>query len=97
MADTFVGVASKGEQLALPLLLAGQLASITELRWCGIGGTMDQGRRWQPYTDFLVYSALMALPWGGPDLAQSAPAELDRLFAKVCCNPALRANTPVIP
>ena len=47
------------------------------------GGTTDQGRRWQPYTDFLVYSALMALPWGGPDLAQSAPAELDRLFTKV--------------
>jgi len=25
----------------------------------------------------------MALPWGGPDLAQSAPADLDRLFTKV--------------
>jgi len=24
---------------------------------------------WQPYTDWLVYSALIALPWGGPELA----------------------------
>lgn len=47
------------------------------------GGSEDEGRRWQPYTDFLVYSALMALPWGGADLAQSAPADLDRLFARV--------------
>ena len=30
-----------------------------------------------------MYAALMALPWGGADLAQSAPADLDRLFARV--------------
>jgi hypothetical protein len=55
-----------------------------DIGWrCHAGGTEDQGRRWQPYTDFLVGSVLMALPWGGPDLAQSAPADLDRLFGKV--------------
>lgn len=36
---------------------------------------MDSGRGWQPYADHLVYSALAALPWGGSELAESAPAE----------------------
>ena len=42
---------------------------------------MDSGRGWQPYADHLVYSALAALPWGGSELAESAPAEV--------CNHAL--------
>ena len=37
---------------------------------------MDSGRGWQPYADHLVYSALAALPWGGSELAESAPAEV---------------------
>lgn len=37
---------------------------------------MDSGRSWQPYADHLVYSALAALPWGGSELAESAPAEV---------------------
>ena len=35
---------------------------------------------WQPYADYLVYSVLIALPWGGADLAEGAPAELDKLL-----------------
>ena len=30
----------------------------------------DGGRLWQPYTDFLVMTALMAVPWGGPEMYQ---------------------------
>ena len=40
----------------------------------------DGGRVWQPYADYLVYSVLLALPWGGPDLAEGAPAELEKLL-----------------
>ena len=35
---------------------------------------------WQPYADYLVYSVLIALPWGGADLAEGAPAELEKLL-----------------
>lgn len=41
---------------------------------------LDSSRVWQPYADYLVYSVLMALPWGGTDLAEGAPAELDKLL-----------------
>ncbi|KAK9846278.1 hypothetical protein WJX81_000837 [Elliptochloris bilobata] len=44
------------------------------------GGTADSGRGWQPYADHLAYAALAALPWGGSELADSAPAEVGRLF-----------------
>jgi nuclear cap-binding protein subunit 1 len=47
------------------------------------GGLEDGGRGWQPYTDHVVYCALMALPWGGPELAEGAPAETARIFAAV--------------
>lgn len=47
------------------------------------GGSGDSGRLWQPYTDYLVYAALMALPWGGAELAESAPSDLERLFGGV--------------
>ncbi|EIE25257.1 ARM repeat-containing protein [Coccomyxa subellipsoidea C-169] len=47
------------------------------------GGGGDSGRLWQPYTDYLVYAALMALPWGGAELAESAPSDLERLFGGV--------------
>lgn len=43
----------------------------------GAGGTADEGRQWQPYTDHLLYSVLMALPWGGLELV--AGLEGDRL------------------
>ena len=44
------------------------------------GPAGDDGRSWQPYADHLVYMALMALPWGGPELAESLPAELAALL-----------------
>ncbi|GAB4821122.1 hypothetical protein N2152v2_008168 [Parachlorella kessleri] len=43
----------------------------------------DDGRSWQPYTDQLVYWALAALPWGGPELAEAAPEKLQALMASV--------------
>lgn len=36
---------------------------------------------WQPYADFLVSSVLMALPWGGSELAESAPDQITLLFS----------------
>ncbi|KAK9820118.1 hypothetical protein WJX72_006327 [[Myrmecia] bisecta] len=47
------------------------------------GDQSDSGRQWQPYSDHLVYMALMALPWGGSELADSAPSEMERLFTAV--------------
>lgn len=47
------------------------------------GPEADDGRAWQPYTDFLVYSALLALPWGGAELAESVPDELGALLSAV--------------
>lgn len=41
----------------------------------------DGGRLWQPYTDFLVTSALLAVPWGGPEMAESAPNDVQQLLA----------------
>ncbi len=52
-------------------------AALAELMQSGeAGGTEDAGRQWQPYTDHLAYAALAALPWGGSELAESAPAEV---------------------
>ena len=41
------------------------------------GGKADEGRQWQPYTDDLVYSALIALPWGGPELVAAGGPDGD--------------------
>ena len=48
----------------------GDTSSLAEVSWPNLAGLTadDSGRTWQPYTDFLVYAALMALPWGGPEL-----------------------------
>ena len=40
-------------------------------------------RLWQPYADFLVGGVLMALPWGGSELAESAPEQMALLFSAV--------------
>ncbi|KAK9821283.1 hypothetical protein WJX74_008679 [Apatococcus lobatus] len=45
------------------------------------GDMQDGGRLWQPYTDFLVTSALLAVPWGGPEMAESAPNDMQQLLA----------------
>lgn len=46
------------------------------------GEGKDRERIWQPYTDFLVYISLMALPWGGSELADSAPTDLNGLLVE---------------
>ena len=48
---------------------------------CSAGNMQDGGRLWQPYTDFLVTSALLAVPWGGPEMAESAPNDVQQLLA----------------
>lgn len=50
---------------------------------CTAGPTGDGGRSWQPYADHLVYIALLALPWGGPELAESVPEQLSGLLGAV--------------
>jgi hypothetical protein len=41
----------------------------------GAGGSGDEGRTWQPYSDSLVQAAIMALPWGGPELLGGGSGE----------------------
>ena len=43
----------------------------------------DGGQAWQPYADHLVYMAVLALPFGGPELADTVPEELRQLVAAV--------------
>jgi len=50
------------------------------LRVASSPGGDDDGRTWQPYTDSLVYMALMALPFGGPELAEALPERLTGLL-----------------
>lgn len=38
---------------------------------------------WQLWTDYLVSIILLALPWGGSELVDSAPSEFSSLFEKV--------------
>ena len=52
------------------------ISSHLHLRGAAAGPEGDDGRGWQPYTDFLVASVLLALPWGGPELAEAAPEKL---------------------
>ena len=66
-----------------------QFTNILNRNFCWLtGGSVDCGRGWQPYADHLVYSALAALPWGGSELAESAPAEVCDLA------PAVSSTTP---
>ena len=57
------------------------------------GEGKDKERIWQPYADFLVSAVLMALPWGGAELAEGAPAELQKLTADVEKYMELRPST----
>lgn len=41
------------------------------------------GHSWQLWTDYLVAIVLLALPWGGSELVDSAPSEFSLLFEKV--------------
>ncbi len=41
------------------------------------------GLTWQPWTDSLVHSVVMALPWAGSELADSAPADMERLSGEI--------------
>lgn len=38
------------------------------------------GRSWQPYADHLVYMALASLPFGGPEMAEGGPEQLQALL-----------------
>ena len=49
-------------------------------QWTNAG---SDARLWQPYTDFLVEAVLMALPWAGSELAESAPDQVALLFSAV--------------
>lgn len=51
--------------------------------WVPGGEGKDKERIWQPFADFLVSIVVLALPWGGPELAEGAPAELQKLTADV--------------
>lgn len=44
-------------------------------------GADTDGRTWQPYTDQLVYMALMAIPFGGSELSDASGAELNDLVS----------------
>jgi nuclear cap-binding protein subunit 1 len=44
-------------------------------------GTDSDGRTWQPYTDQLIYMALMAIPFGGSELSAASGAALNELVA----------------
>ena len=39
----------------------------------------DDGRSWQPYTDYLVYMSLVALPFGSSEILESAKTEIVEL------------------
>lgn len=41
------------------------------------------GQSWQPWTDYLIYIVLIALPWGGPELLDSVSNELNNIFDKI--------------
>lgn len=39
------------------------------------GNSKGEARLWQPYADYLVYSVLVALPWGGSELMEASIAD----------------------
>ena len=41
------------------------------------------GRSWQPYTDFVVYSALISLPWGATVVFGADSEEWNAFSAKI--------------
>jgi hypothetical protein len=43
----------------------------------------DDGRMWQPYSDELIYHALITLPFGGPELAGAVGPQLEALMGAV--------------
>lgn len=48
---------------------------------CVFAAADPTGVSWQPYSDFLVYSVLAALPWCASDLGGECPAEFASLMA----------------
>ncbi|MEW5299601.1 MAG: hypothetical protein WDW36_002600 [Sanguina aurantia] len=47
----------------------------------GVSAADPSGASWQPYTDFLVYSVLAAMPWCASDLGGECPVEFASLMA----------------
>eukprot|EP00798_Chlamydomonas_sp_ICE-L_P025486 gene25486-11144_t len=58
--------------------------SLVEAASCCAADASDKsGHTWQPWTDFLVYIVVAALPWAGAELAESSPTEMARLMESV--------------
>jgi nuclear cap-binding protein subunit 1 len=54
----------------------------TGLTFC-LAGVDPSGATWQPWTDFLAYAAMAALPWCGRELAAACPDQLSELLQKI--------------
>ena len=57
---------------------------------CCCAGDAGQSRLWQPYSDCLVYSVLIALPWMATELAEGTHEGLQALLASVAAYMQLR-------
>lgn len=57
---------------------------------CCAAGDTSQSRLWQPYSDYLVYSVLIALPWMATELAEGTHEGLQALLASVAAYMQLR-------
>ena len=62
---------------------------MTDFQCCSAGDT-GQSRLWQPYSDYLVYSVLIALPWMATELAEGTHEGLQALLASVAAYMQLR-------
>ncbi|GMH33943.1 hypothetical protein BSKO_01777 [Bryopsis sp. KO-2023] len=74
--------------VASNVLLPSSLVELIDVLLNAVISTLETtqdstGRSWQPWTDYIVNIILMALPWGGSELADSAPAEFTSVFEKV--------------
>ena len=57
---------------------------------CWSAGDGGQSRLWQPYSDYLVYSVFIALPWMATELAEGTHEGLQALLASVAAYMQLR-------
>ena len=44
---------------------------------------LARSQAWQPWSDWLVYCAAAALPWGGSEMSAACPTEFGRLMESV--------------
>ena len=57
---------------------------------CCCAGDTGHSRLWQPYSDYLVYSVLIALPWMATELAEGTHEGLQALLASIAAYMQLR-------